>query len=273
MNKKVIKTTTYVNAPGIIRTDFFDPDFSVLVDNKGYDAVWERAIPCPCAKRQGAVMSSCKNCQGTGWVFINPKQIKVIAQSLNKDTKYKEWSQERLGTASFTVRPEYHLGFMDKITLLNSSSVESENRIVYSLGNELLISTIYAIDEVIDVFKFVGPDWPLQLISKDDYSIASCADFNLDFSEDFRVSPSPSFLEFKSGVVKVGDSVTISYKHKVQYHILDLNHDVRNTIVLDNDSREQPLALPISAIGRRVAQVIDASNYQGDNLFDNSYEF
>lgn len=253
MDKKIIKTPTYVNAPGIIRTDFFSPDFDVLVDNKGYDVIWERAIPCPCAKRQGATMTNCKNCQGTGWVFINPTQIKAIAQSINKDTKYKEWSQERLGTASFTVRHEYHLNFMDKLTLLGSSSRDSENRIVYFYENQWLINTIYPIDKIIDIFKFVSPTEPLQLLSPDSY-----------FVQDH-------FVIFTPGTVQNGDSVTISYEHKVQYHILDLNHDVRNTILLDDTSREVPLQLPISAVGRRVHNVIDAVDFIGSSLFDNSY--
>lgn len=253
MPKKIIKTPTFVNTPGVIRVDFWDPDFSMLIDNKGYDAIWERALPCPCSKRQGAVLSNCMNCGGTGWVFINPLKIKVVASSINKDTKYKEWSQERIGTASFTVRPEYHLNFMDKITLENSSSRDSENRIVYFLENKFLISTIYPIGGIIDIFKFVSPSAPLQKIDSKDYEIQD------------------RFVIFKNGVVTQGDSLTISYDHKVQYHILDLNHDVRNTIALDYSSREEHIQLPISAVGRRVHNVLDAKDLSGTNLFDNSY--
>lgn len=253
MEKNIVKTPTYVNSPGIVRMDFLTPDFSALVDNKGYDAIWERALPCPCGKRQGAVMSTCKNCGGSGWVFINPMQIKVVAQSINKDTQYKEWSQERLGTASFTVRPEYHLSFMDKITLLNSSSRSCENRIVYYQGNDFLINVVYPIDSVVEIFKFISPFDSLQLISTENYTIKN------------------RFVKFLNGVVSQGDSLTISYEHKVQYHILDLNHDVRNTILLDDKSREEGLKLPISAIGRRTDLVIDAQNYEGTNLIDNSY--
>lgn len=258
MNIKPVKTPTYVNAPGIVRLDFLHPDFSALVDNKGYDVIWERAFPCPCAKRQGTPMSTCLNCQGTGWVFINPTQIKAVAQSLNKETKYKEWSQERLGTASFTVRPEYHLNYMDKLTLLGTSTRDSENRLVYSIQVEdkfyKLISTIYPIDVVIDIFKFVAPNLPLERLKPETYKTKN------------------RFVVFEDGVVKDGDSLSIVYDHKVQYHILDLNHDIRNTIILDDSSREKLLELPISAIGRRVHNVIDAQNYSNTNLLNNSYE-
>lgn len=248
-----IKTPTYVNKSGTIRTDFWTPDFDILVDNKGYDVVWEKAIPCPCRRRQNTNMSACRNCLGTGWVFINPTQIKAIATSLNRDTKYKEWSQEMLGTASFTVRHEYHLNFMDRFTLLNSTSMQSENLIVRRWGDKKFVITIYPADSIREVFRFVNGDSPLELISEDHYRIEN------------------NFVVFDNHI-KEGDSVSITYEHKVQYHIIDLNHDVRNTIILDSQSREQDLHLPIAAVGRRVQYVLDASNYTGDNIIDNSYE-
>ena len=253
MDKKVIKTPTYVNAPGIVRMDFFSPDFSALIDNKGYDAIWERALQCPCSKREGAPMSGCINCGGTGWVFINPMQIKVVSQSLNKDTKYKEWSQERLGTVSFTVRPEYHLSFMDKITLLNTITRENENRKVFFLDNHWLVGLIYPVSKVIEIFKFIDPKKPLQKLDESDYTIEG------------------RFIKFAEGAVQEGDSVTVSYEHNAQYHILDLNHDIRNTIILDDKSREEQLELPISAVGRRVDVVLDSKDFTGANLVDNSY--
>ena len=198
-------------------------------------------------------MSACRNCLGTGWVFINPTQIKAIATSLNRDTKYKEWSQEMLGTASFTVRHEYHLNFMDRLTLLNSASMQSENLIVRRWGDKKFVITIYPADSIREVFRFVNGDSPLELISEDHYRIEN------------------NFVVFDNHI-KEGDSVSITYEHKVQYHIIDLNHDVRNTIILDSQSREQDLYLPIAAVGRRVQYVLDASNYTGDNIIDNSYE-
>ena len=252
MSKKVIKTPNYVNKPGVIRVDFWTPDFDMLIDNKGYDVVWERAIPCPC-KRNQTTMSVCQNCMGTGWVFINPTQIKAVAQSINKDTKYKEWSQERLGTASFTVKSNCHLNFMDKLTLLHSVSRESENLIVRNFEGKLFVSTIYPVDKLIEIFKFNQPYKPLELLPLT----------NIEVKDHFIVLP--------PNLVQPGSSITITYEHKVQYHIIDLNHDVRNSIALDNKSQEQVIDLPISAIGRRVHNVIDSLNYTQDNLFDNSY--
>ena len=45
MEKKIVETKA--SYPGVPRVDFLYPDFDALVDNKGYEVIWERAIPCP----------------------------------------------------------------------------------------------------------------------------------------------------------------------------------------------------------------------------------
>lgn len=249
MEKSIVQTR--VNYVGVFRVDFVSPDFDALVDNKGYDVIWERAIPCPCASRNAA-HSTCKNCQGTGWVFINPKQIKAVAQSINKDTKYKDWSVELLGTISLTVKSCFHLNYMDKITLLGATAPQSENLLVKDFSGQKYVNTIYGIKSIIDIFKFVDESQPLQLLTKGkDYSFEG------------------NKILFNG--LQTGESISVSYVHNVQYNVLDLPHDIRQTIVLDSKSREQTLLLPISAVARRTHNVLDAPNFNGDNLFDNSY--
>jgi len=252
--KNITKTPNYVGAVGFMRTDFLFPEFDVLVDNKGYDIIWERAIKCPCSKNTGTHLSTCKNCQGGGWVYINPLQIKAVAQSINKTTKFKEWSIEMLGTASFTVKSQYQLGFMDKITLINSISPFSEVRMVNRFQDRLIANLVYPPLLIVDIFKFDKPEEPLILLDENSYQIHG------------------NFIEFAHNSVQPDDCIAVSYKHKVQYNILDLNHDVRNTIILDNQSRETDINLPISAIGRRRHNIPDTLNFVGDNIIDNSYK-
>lgn len=250
MEKKIIKTD--VNYIGIPRVDFISPDFDALVDNKGYDVVWERAIPCPCSHRQSP-HSTCKNCQGTGWTFINPTQIKAVAQSINKDTKYKEWSMELLGTISLTVKSMYHLNYMDKIVLIGAESPQSENLLVKRYKTDYYVNTIYKINSVFEIFKFVSENEPLSRLKE---------------GEDFLYKGNKILFNTE---MREGDSISVTYMHNPQYHVLDLNHDIRQTIVLDNLSREKDLLMPISAIARRAHNVLDSLNFEGDNLFDNSY--
>lgn len=255
MAKQIIQTAeNYISIP---RVDFINPDFDALVDNKGYDVIWERALPCPCSKRVQH-QSVCKNCQGSGWVFINPTQIKAIATSLNKSTQYKEWSMELLGTVSLTVKGKYQLNYMDKITVLNSNSLQSEILLVKNFEENLFCNTIYPITDIIEVFKYEGPYLPLKLLKKTvDYTFSGN---KLLFN---TIDPETR--------LETEEAVTITYRHNIQYHVLDLNHDVRNTIILDSSSREKPLILPISAIARRVHNVLEPTNFTGDLLYDNSY--
>ena len=225
MEKKIVETKA--SYPGVPRVDFLYPDFDALVDNKGYEVIWERAIPCPCSKRVQH-QSTCRNCGGSGWVFINPTRIKAVCQSLNKNTRYKDWSVEMLGTAAITVKSMFHLNFMDKITIENSISPQSE--------------------------VLIAREWNGQLYAFIDYT------FELN-----------RIVFFPSSCVREGSSVSVTYEHKVQYNIIDLNHDIRNTFILDNKSRENNTNMPIAAIMRRVHNVIDAPNLTDDNLVNNSY--
>lgn len=251
--KKITKTTE--STQGYLRLDFFKGDFDALIENKGYSILWERAVPCPCGKQgESANKSSCKNCAGTGWVFINPNEIKGIITSINKDTKYREWSIELLGTFAVTVTSRNRLNFMDRLTVLGSRTIYSENLRVKQNDKKLFIRTIYPIVEIVDIFKFESVYNKLKL---------------LKFEEDYTFQGNQIvFLK----EIEYNDSVTVTYLHELQYHILDLNHDVRNTIVLDKYSREVVTELPIAAVARKTHIVINSYEFNGDEIFNNSYK-
>lgn len=250
--KKIIKTNE--DTVGYMRLDFEKGQFDALIEFKGYPIIWERAIPCPCSKMgQTANKTSCKNCAGTGWVFINPTEIKGLITSINKDTKYKEWSVELLGTFAVTVNSKHRLNFMDRLTVVGSRAIHSENIIVRQTESKKFIRTIYPIISIVDIFKFESVYNKLKL---------------LKYQEDYTYSGNQVVFN----TLEYGDSVTVTYLHELQYHILDLNHDVRNTVILDNYSQEQVKELPISAVARKTHIVINSYEFIGDEIFNNSYK-
>lgn len=250
MTPKTI-TKTQINHVGTIRTDFITSDFDVFVEQKGYDVIWERAVPCPCSERQ-VHKSSCLNCAGTGWVFINPIQIKAVITSINKSTKFKEWSVEMLGTFSLTVTSQYKLNFMDKITVINSSAPHSEVLKTIGIDSKVISKTIYPIDDILEIFLFEGPNNKLKLLQKGiDYTFTQNEITYLTLDSEKYVS--------------------VSYLHQLQYNVLDLNHDVRNTINLDSSSREKSIEMPISAVARRSHVIMGDYSLPGNDLFNNSY--
>lgn len=234
---------------GIPRVDFLTPDFDTLVWNKGYNVLLEEAIPCPCGMKVTAAQSACQNCLGRGWIFISPTETKAVIQNINRSTKYKDWSAELLGTINITIENRFQLSYMDRITIVDSITVNSEVQLVRSYDDKLFIYSIYPIITLSSLFKFVSSTEKLQKI------------------ENYTVEENKIFLD--ESEVKAGDSISIRYKHNIQYNIIDINHDVRNTYELNNKSREDQINLPVSAIARKVHYVFDAKNLNGESVFDN----
>jgi len=108
------------------RADFVKSKFDDLIYQKGYDVVHEKALRCPCVSKNANQQSNCKNCGGSSWIFFNPTQTKMVIHSMNLNTKYKEWSQENIGTASISSLAETETSFMDRITVIDGEAIFSE---------------------------------------------------------------------------------------------------------------------------------------------------
>lgn len=49
--------------------------FERLIYDQGYDAYIDRAMRCPCVdKTSGQASSTCQNCYGRGWFFVNRRE-------------------------------------------------------------------------------------------------------------------------------------------------------------------------------------------------------
>lgn len=256
-----IRTSTRPNNIGTPRVDFQQPNFDNLVFDKGYDVILYEAVRCPCNTGREGAQVDCNNCLGTGWVFVNPLKTKAIITSINKDTKYKYWAAELSGTVAVTVRDSERLSIMDKIVLEDMTSLYGELRDMrtYDDGTNFIFTT-YPISEVESVFLFDSNSEPLIHINKELYSV----------SED-----NPYVLKFSSSVLlknTFNGVVSIKYKHKVQYNVTDLPHDIRYSTYLDSNGREKVLPLPIQAVAVKTENINgDSVLYTGAGIIDNSY--
>ena len=260
-----IRQQTAPNLIGQQSPEFSKPAFDAAIWNKGYTVIRETAIECPCKTNNNAPLETCSNCLGTGWLFINPIQTMAIMHSLNKNTEYKEWSPELLGTASCTVMDDNKLGFMDKITLTNSGgenplpneSIFSEVKTLRTSGTNKFIFLAYKPTEIEDVFIFAGSGNKLTRLSSDDYSIREENNYVIEFDYAFPVG--------------FNGSISIRYRHQVQYLVLDIPHDVRGSKIKDSNGKLVNTVLPNNAIVRRAHEVLNVPDYSGDNIQDNSY--
>lgn len=238
----------------LLQKDSFDE----VIFLKGYDVIIENAIECPCKGTSGAPKTTCQNCLGTGWVFLNPTATKAIITSINAQTKYKQWSPELVGTASITVRDEDRIAFMDRITFSTRMSILSETRPVKTAGAQKFIFTSYRCKEIKSIYIFNTDTSKLIKVPSTQYSIK---DGN-------------SMIVELTGItypVNFNGAVSIEYFHNVSYNVVDLTHDFRSTFLINDYGQNKEYNLPMQAVIRRSHLVMgEPTNYSGNNLLDNS---
>lgn len=253
-----IRTATRPNNIGGTRVDFNQSQFDNFIFDKGYDVIWHEAVRCPCSKAREGHLSNCSNCLGLGWVFVNPIETKALITSINKDTKYKYWSQELSGTVNVTLRDQERLSVMDKLVLKNKFSLMSELRDVREITGQKFIFTTYPIDQIHSVFIFNSISTKLVRLTMNEYAVSTDNPYVLKLNK-----------TFPTGFNLV---VSIKYRHKVQYNVIDLPHDLRYSTELNRKGQEVELPLPIQAIAKKSEYLNgDSVNYDGTGILDNSY--
>lgn len=234
------------------RKDWFDN----VIYNQGYDIIIEKAHRCPCKSKGTDNLSSCRNCSGTGWFFINKIQTKAILHSMNLNTQFKDWSETSLGNVNVSVRDIDKLAFMDRITLLRGESIHTQ--VIYPVKYKQVIFSFldYKAINVEEVFLFDSDNTPLKLLSEGlDYTIA----------EDKIV--------FDKKYWKLDETFTVSirFSHHPQFHVIDLPRDVMWSTIKDASGKQIKAQMPVNGIARRSHYVLDKQNFNQNLLFDNSY--
>jgi len=258
-DQKPITIQTPPNVVGKPQVNLVKSDFDALIEQKGYDVYHDHAIKCPCASKDGASpQSSCKNCGGSGWFYINRTKTRMVLQSMNVNTKLKEWSEERLGTANITARSEDRLSFMDRLTLIDSESEHSQVIFLEKQPdtNQMYGRLRYDPIEAYSVFLYVGVEDKHQLLVEGtDYVIERNMIKTLNIAYGSIEHP----------------TISVRYKHKAEYTILDLPRDVMVSSIKDCSGKAKDVQFPISAIGRRSHYMPDRNGYSNDTLLDNSF--
>lgn len=228
--------------------------FDESIYEKGYSVILESAIPCPCKiKGSQGHLGTCKNCGGSGWFFINPIETKMLVTSINYKPVYKEWSEENSGTVMISSRQVDNISLMDRITLIDSEIIFKQTIYPFLLDEEVIVYTNYDIHEILDIFLFVNETSKLRKLSSSEYSFEG------------------NKILFNSDLYTSKMTITVKYKCPIQYHVVDLNHEARNSYNFITGGGEQ-VKLPFAAVGKRSHYVLNRQNYNGDLIFDNSYQ-
>jgi len=236
-------------------------DFDAIIFNKGYDVFHDKFIKCPCQELKGANLPNCENCGGSGYVLVERVETRMVLQSMNLDTRYKEWSEEKLGMVKISALEKDILSHMDRIIARRGVTISNEVLHPKLFKGNFFAPTIYQIIEPLKIFLFQGPKEKLKPLTQE-------TDFTFGKEEDKII--------FSDEIRRLHDQkrqsvISIRYLHRPQFHVIDLVRDLMNS---DIDSLETKLNInvpfPIHAVGRRSHYVLDKQNFNEDFIKDNT---
>lgn len=257
-NNKAPINVTQPSTSGKGRVDLVKSDFDAAIVQKGYDVYLDKVLYCPCRRKgDNQALSSCKNCGGSGYVYINRYKTKMILQSMNIDTKFKEWSAENIGTVKITARDEENLAYMDRISVIGAEVMTAQTIHPIEYGGEMRGKVIYDIASIDEIFAFVDDGTKLKKL-----------ELNIDYTYVNNI------IIFDNQYLQGWDNFTVSirYSHAPTFHIVDMVRETMTTKIKVPGSAERDVVMPIHAVGRRSHYVLDEQNYSGDYLLDNSYD-
>lgn len=269
--KSIITDTpvTFVTPPAQMgNAGWYVDRFENLIQTQGYDAYIDRALRCPCADRNtGQALSTCKNCGGKGWIFVDRTETRLIAQHMDSKIKYQEWSQVNLGTASFTTRGVDKMGFMDRIVLYQLEEYFSEIlRPIYYSG-EIVAYPIYEPLKITNMYLFVSDAEKLVPITPDMYVVdGNKITFDLGLQDLIHISDVN--VRSKS---EIPITISIRYSHYPVYHVIDVNRELMKVrenkfCGLSDDVLRQ---MPINVTARKAHFIFNVQKW-GNDYYDNS---
>lgn len=239
--------------------------FETLIQTQGYDAFIDRAYRCPCAdKTSGQALSTCRNCLGRGWFFIDRTETRVIAQHMDSKRQYQEWSEVNRGTASITTKGIDKLGFMDRIILTQLEEYYSEILRPISFERQLVAYPVYEPLQIKSMFLFASDTIKLIPLTEDMYTVDKNA---IIFNNELLNMVRPSSFN----VTEMPLSITIRYSHYPVYHVIDVNRELMKVRegklcgISDSELRQ----MPINVIARKAHFIFDAQRW-GNNALDNT---
>ena len=243
--------------------------FEKLIQTQGYDALIDRALRCPCVdKSNGQALSTCRNCLGRGWFFIDRTETRVISQGMNSKKQYLDWSEVNRGTARITTKGIDKLGFMDRIILTQLEEYYTEVlNPFYGADNTIEVYPVYEPLKVTNCYLFASDSEKLVPLDSSQYKIEGNKIIFDNSIIDLVTLTGMSWSETQP----IPISISIRYSHYPVYHVIDVNRElmkVREGKLCSYDD-ECLRQMPINVIARKAHLIFDAQTY-GNTMFDNS---
>lgn len=239
--------------------------FERLIYQQGYDVDIDRALVCPCRdKTSGSALSTCKNCLGRGWFFVDRTQTRIIGQSMDNKRRHEKWTSADTGIGRFTSRAIDKLNYMDRIILKELEAFRAELlRPHVDDEGELIAYPIYEPINVTNIFLFIGDATKLLPIPDSMYQVdGNLIRFDKSLLEEVPVT------DLNQSEPQL--SISIRYNYHPVYHVLEANRELMKVRAAANCYTDEQLrSMPINVIARKAHYMFGAQEW-GNELFDNT---
>jgi hypothetical protein len=249
---------TYIDSSrSALRSDLDTKAFNRLIAEKGRVVTLHSAVLCPCKGRATAHKSTCKNCGGSGYAFINPRKVRMILQGMDVATKLVPWSEEARGMTSVSAMYEEEMCYMDKIVVEDAESIFCEVVAIDVEDSNRFARTAYTIKEVICAGVYVSDTVGYRWLTPSQYTIANGF---------FKLLDSAITADSDGEI-----SITLRYKHAPAFHIIEFKRETMQSFKLTEGGKEENQSFPVHAYARRAHYQMAGQNLAGNRLIDNSY--
>lgn len=251
------------------RADLEKQSFEKLIFQKGREVIHEKTIQCPCKSKSTGPLSSCQNCGGSGWVYLNPKKTRMVITTMNVVTDTKAWSEESRGTINFTALDSLQVANRDRITVVDGMTIHSEVlHFKYKDGQYFAFST-YPVRKVLYSALYVDDSSVLAVIDPDDYLSFP---YNCVVKIDESIIPEGKKIKDEGDqVIDVDLSMSIRYYHNPSFMVVELRRETMQSAKYTG-GMEVSQEMPISGVARRLHYEGDAPNYNGERILNNDFE-
>ncbi len=240
------------------RADFQRERYDELIAQHGVDVLVEKALQCPCKTDKINQLSTCKNCGGTGWIFVNPRTTRLVLQGVGIKTLEDIWTKLANGIVNLSFPPEEDIAYMDRITRLNLESIFSEIIDFDTYLDTTFGFTTYQPNKIDYIGLYQSDDQPLLQLSKSQYSI-------VNNKLVLNVIGLPVFDKVETPL-----TATIRYSHAPTFNVIEVAREP-----IDNyrwtGKGEALQELPGKAIARRTHNVDDLVKLRQGKLLNNNY--
>ena len=209
--------------------------FNEAIQKYGVRVIWKRAMMCWCFSSNGQPDPNCTDCHGDGTIYVNPKEIRVLAYSSTGEFENDEIGLRGVGQCTVTVKPEDQIGYRDMLVFPDFLCSYSE---FISESQNPACKTKYPVESVVT---------------------AKYKDGDLVVDTDFSVDPNKMNIVWDK-VTQQPDRFSILYMMKPVYIVMDILKELRGSFIKDGRPTEEFVALPRQFLikkddfGRRVEE-------------------